>query len=63
MLQQNGISVMARRWYSTRSRFSLAVPGATLESIVFDAIQGMRREGLYTPRSSPLTLPPRPLPC
>lgn len=39
---------MARRWDSTRSRFSIAVPGATLESIVLDAIQGMRREGQYT---------------
>lgn len=48
MLQQSGISVMARRWDSTRSRFSIAVPGATLESIVLDAIQGMRREGQYT---------------
>lgn len=48
MLQQSGISVMARRWDSTRSRFSIVVPGATLESIVLDAIQGMRREGQYT---------------
>lgn len=39
---------MARRWDSTRARFSLAVNGATLEVIVLDAIQGMRREGLYT---------------
>lgn len=39
---------MARRWDSTRSRFFPAVQGTTLESIVLDAIQGMRRDGLYT---------------
>ena len=39
---------MARRWGSTRSRFFPAVQGTTLESIVLDAIQGMRRDGLYT---------------
>ncbi|NCC05205.1 MAG: hypothetical protein EOM37_14490, partial [Proteobacteria bacterium] len=42
----NGIKVAARRWDSTRTRFSAVAPGATLESIVLDAIQSMQREGL-----------------
>lgn len=47
MVQQaNGIKVAARRWDSTRTRFSAVAPGTSLECIVLDAIQSMQREGL-----------------
>ena len=44
--QSNGIKVAARRWDSTRTRFSAVAPGTSLECIVLDAIQSMQREGL-----------------
>ena len=44
--QSDGIKVAARRWDSTRTRFSAVAPGASLECIVLDAIQSMQREGL-----------------
>ena len=44
--QSNGIKVGARRWDSTRTRFSAVAPGTILECIVLDAIQSMQREGL-----------------
>lgn len=44
--QTNGIKVAARRWDSTRTRFSSVAPGTSLECIVLDAIQSMQREGL-----------------
>ena len=42
----DGIKVAARRWDSTRTRFSAVAPGTSLECIVLDAIQSMQREGL-----------------
>lgn len=44
--QTDGIKVAARRWDSTRTRFSSVAPGTSLECIVLDAIQSMQREGL-----------------
>lgn len=44
--QSDGIKVAARRWDSTRTRFSAVAPGTSLECIVLDAIQSMQREGL-----------------
>ena len=44
--QTDGIKVAARRWDSTRTRFSAVAPGTSLECIVLDAIQSMQREGL-----------------
>lgn len=45
---QEKTTVLARRWDSSRSALFPIVPGSTLENIVLDAIQGMRRDGLYT---------------
>lgn len=45
---QQQTTVLARRWDSSRSALFPIIPGSTLENIVLDAIQGMRRDGLYT---------------
>lgn len=41
-------TVLARRWDSFRSALLPVLPGTTLENVVLDAIQGLRRDGLYT---------------
>lgn len=45
-INSNMVKVAARRWDTTRTRYSAVAPGSTLESIVLDAIQSMQREGL-----------------
>ena len=45
-------TLMARRWDMARPTFLPVVDGANLGSIVADAIQGMCKDGSYTPEQA-----------